>query len=709
MTAVLSATDALRKDRHLSLDDSQFDYSSATTDWRAKYNEVRSSSPPFHLLGAHSQVAQVVDMLAETRNELEEFQSASRELEAEMEADLARSEKLEQELRGKVANSEKERDEWKGKYMTLQTTHNTTTTSLQRELDRLRQEYQTIKIKLRDLELGNDDLERNERVASSSLADMEAKYAKALEEKILLEHELLEKASLEEEMQRIKDELRDSQDEVTILREQLASANATVSKSLLAEKPQTKSSSSSQQFPHISIPSDDDLLNTKPPGDLQLSDLSPVPEFMPSVTTPKANATTKASGQSLLLQRAGFNPGKSTNLPSPISTMARSTTLPTLSSPRTPTTRTPAASTRTVSTSSTSTSTTAKNKGVQMVSEMRARVRVLEQKIHTRVPRLRMASITGRANATVSPVSALGSSSSSSSASLATTAKTSLDSIRRSVDSRRSNESESKKDKAKDNGDSSGWVLIMEDSPSPQKNKERERQKDKRRLSSPSAPSAYRSGSSNPNITAPSPTFGKSTSFAPSTMNTGIRRPASRLSGASLSTATTGSSLPTPTSRPATPTFLPLPTSSLYANASGIGLKRSTGPGGANPYSGGQKRTSLGTGVNLPTSESFRDKTTTISPLHRPGSSTPSSTASSKYDEMRSLPQLPSQMSHHTNVTIRPTKLPSSGNAALSKSRIGRPGGAGPRRSGGGGTDSGFSSGDALDIKDLRSKSSYGS
>jgi NUDE protein, C-terminal conserved region. len=56
--------------------------------------------------------------------------------------------------------------------------------------------------------MGNDDLERNERAVSSSLADAEAKYSKALEEKILLEHELLDKANLEEECQRLRDELR---------------------------------------------------------------------------------------------------------------------------------------------------------------------------------------------------------------------------------------------------------------------------------------------------------------------------------------------------------------------------------------------------------------------------------------------------------------------------------------------------------------------
>jgi hypothetical protein len=75
-------------------------------------------------------------------------------------------------------------------------------------LDRLRQEHQQVKIHLRELEMGNDDLERNERAVSSSLADMENKYSRALEEKILLEHELLEKANLEEETQRLKDELR---------------------------------------------------------------------------------------------------------------------------------------------------------------------------------------------------------------------------------------------------------------------------------------------------------------------------------------------------------------------------------------------------------------------------------------------------------------------------------------------------------------------
>lgn len=84
------------------------------------------------------------------------------------------------------------------------------TARLQRELDTLRQDHQKLKVQLRELEMGNDDLERNERAVTSSLADVEAKYSLALEEKILLEHELLDKANLEEECQRLKDELRGS-------------------------------------------------------------------------------------------------------------------------------------------------------------------------------------------------------------------------------------------------------------------------------------------------------------------------------------------------------------------------------------------------------------------------------------------------------------------------------------------------------------------
>jgi hypothetical protein len=45
-------------------------------------------------------------------------------------------------------------------------------------------------------------------VAVSSLLDLESKYNRAIEEKTLLEQEIVQKVEVEEEAQRLKDELR---------------------------------------------------------------------------------------------------------------------------------------------------------------------------------------------------------------------------------------------------------------------------------------------------------------------------------------------------------------------------------------------------------------------------------------------------------------------------------------------------------------------
>ncbi|KAJ7631093.1 hypothetical protein FB45DRAFT_917483 [Roridomyces roridus] len=577
MTAVLSPLRGL-------MDDNQLSYSSAN-DWREKYNEV-------------------ADMLTETRAELDEFHVASRELEAELEA----------ELKGPRNRNRSSRSRSSSKFMSLQTNHNTTTTTLQRELDRLRQEHQQTKVQLRELEMGNDDLERNERAVSSSLADIESKYSRALEEKILLEHELLDKANLEEESQRLKDELRDANVEISILKDQLAAQSATDNASIAP----------SSHFPQLTTQqSEDDLLNTAPPPDLQLEDLTPSSDSLPSVdTTPRGKA------QSALVNRSGAGPFKSNiATPSGSSGIARSTTIPHYGmSPRSPH-RPPAA--RNVSTMSTSTtsSTTSRSKGVQMVSEMRARVRNLEQKIHTRVPRLRMGSLTGKPNANGLAASTM------------------------------TNGSNSVKPPAK--GDSAGWVLIMEDSPSPPKAKPGER----RRASSPLGMIAFKPAASTSAATPPAPP--KPNPLNQSTYPaSGLRRPQSRLSGGSTTTSIPSSA--SSSSRPETPTFLPIPTGGLYAHSStagASGLKRSTVPSAPNPYS---KRSSLGTSTGKPPPPEPRERPTTMPPLPR------------NSGVGKVLPQLPAS---HANVTVRaPRSLPVS---VLSQSRIGRPNSTGGRKSAG--------------------------
>ncbi|KAG1845199.1 hypothetical protein F4604DRAFT_1937111 [Suillus subluteus] len=170
-----------------------------------------------------------------------------------------RTEKAQQDLKVKVAKTEL--DEWK-------TTYNTTTTSLQRELDTLKQESQKLKVGLHGLELGNDDLERNERVVASSLADIEARYSKT---------------NLKEELQCVKDELRDSSVEISILKDQLTAA-CSRAPSILTET--SSSTTISSLFPPLSTASsDDNLLSTPPPPpDLEPSDHSSNEKF--SIPTP---------------------------------------------------------------------------------------------------------------------------------------------------------------------------------------------------------------------------------------------------------------------------------------------------------------------------------------------------------------------------------------------------------------------------------------
>ncbi|KZT75180.1 hypothetical protein DAEQUDRAFT_720403 [Daedalea quercina L-15889] len=610
-----------------SLDDNAFNFSSST-DWKAKYMEV-------------------ADMLAETRTELDDFHASSKELEEELERELERTEKAQQDLKVKVARAEHERDEWKSKFMSLQTTHNTTTTSLQRELDTLRAEHQKIKVQLRELEMGNDDLERNERAISSSLADVESKYSRALEEKILLEHELLDKANVEEECQRLKDELRDANEEINIMKDQLATVQLRPHTTT-----DTESSARSVTSTAPSSVSDDNLLSVETPADLCLADLSPDSESpiketqTPKLTTPRPirSPTIHGVAPSPLLYKSNLRVSRLATPPTSSSpSLARSSTVPSLSTPsrlapRTPISR-PTVNRNVSSLSSTSTSsgvpgTASRSKGVQMVSEMRARVKVLEQKIHTRVPRLRMGSTTSRTVAMPPPPPPkAGPSSVSVSPAPSTSSTRSASNDERVTQSklrRPSFDSEGDR-KRTSGGDSSGWVLIMDDTPSPAKDKDKERWRTSD--SSPAAPSSFRPLPATPHD-SPSPTSipRAPSSLSHSTMPSGIRRPQSRVSEGRSSVSTnattsTASSIPTPSSRPTTPTYLPLPT----YGGSGHGLKLSTGPG-SGAYQ--LKRSSLG------------------APL--------------KSSPMAS-PPLP-----HANVTVRPMAKSTIANS-MSQSRIGKP------------------------------------
>jgi nuclear distribution protein NudE len=303
-----------------------------------------------------------------------------------------------------------------------------------------------------------------------------------------------------------------------------------------------------------------------------------------------------------------------------------------------------------------------------MVSEMRAKVKNLEQKIHTRVPRLRMGSMSRpNPSLTTSNTKSSGLSSAGSSQSI----KSPTDERSRSslLGRRATDNDENKRTPA----NSSGWVLIMEDSPSPTKPKDR----DYRRASSPPSAAGFHAYAS---LGDPHQLDSLGTPDVPSksVQSSSLRRPQSRLSTStegrsSVSTTATVSSIPTPVSRPATPTFIPLPSSGLYAHpstAGTTGLKRPSGPGFGGAYF---KRSSLGsTTGDSPTSGSVSDSGISHRALSTSTSyATPSSTSSSRKDSLvgKSLPQIP-----HSNVTVRShSKLPAPTGPPLSQSRIGRP------------------------------------
>ncbi|KAH9825274.1 hypothetical protein DFH28DRAFT_21176 [Melampsora americana] len=166
--------------------------------------------------------------LDDTRTALEEFQTSSKELEAELEKDLATTEKQLNELRGREENLTHEVDQWKTKYQTALRDHTKTMTHMQAELDSLRKSNEEYRTRLRDMELDNDELEGKERMVTSSLQDVESKYGKAIERITLLEDELIEHTRLEEECQRLRDDLRDLTEEMGVMRDQLATSPATV-------------------------------------------------------------------------------------------------------------------------------------------------------------------------------------------------------------------------------------------------------------------------------------------------------------------------------------------------------------------------------------------------------------------------------------------------------------------------------------------------
>ncbi|KAF2790754.1 hypothetical protein K505DRAFT_377311 [Melanomma pulvis-pyrius CBS 109.77] len=164
--------------------------------------------------------------------ELQEFQTSSKELEAELEKDVEESEKRERRLQEKLERLGFEVEEWKTKYKQSKTEATSAQNLLQKEITKLRDSERTLQLKLRDIEVQNDDFERHTRHQNSSLEDLESKYNVAIERTVMLDEEIKigenEREGLRIEAQRLRDEFSDLRIEAEIQQEKLRLAEQAI-------------------------------------------------------------------------------------------------------------------------------------------------------------------------------------------------------------------------------------------------------------------------------------------------------------------------------------------------------------------------------------------------------------------------------------------------------------------------------------------------
>ncbi|KAJ8254108.1 hypothetical protein COCON_G00207200 [Conger conger] len=152
----------------------------------------------------------------EARDELQEFQEGSRELEAELEAQLGQAESRIRDLQAENHRLKSEVDTLREKLEQQYAQSYKQISVLEDDLGQTRGIKEQLYRYVRELEQANDDLERAKRATIVSLEDFEARLNQAIERNAFLESELDEKESLLVSVQRLKDEARDLRQELAV-------------------------------------------------------------------------------------------------------------------------------------------------------------------------------------------------------------------------------------------------------------------------------------------------------------------------------------------------------------------------------------------------------------------------------------------------------------------------------------------------------------
>ncbi|RKF60970.1 Nuclear distribution protein nudE-like protein 1 [Erysiphe neolycopersici] len=251
--------------------------------------EVISSSP---VPAPEGSLAYYKSQYEQLEHDLAEFQASSHQLEVELEKDVEAAEKRERNLKEKVENLGFEVDEWKAKYKQSKLEASAAQSTLQKEITTLRDANRSLQLKLRDIEVENDDFERQARNTSSSLEDLESKYNVAIERVVLMEEEIKvgeqERENLRIENQRLRDELSDVKIEAEVMQDKFRKLQS----SLTATTTTTNTLSDDSFSPDKSISSP---LITTPPETKLINFIKPGNETPPSPPISETSGPMKAS------------------------------------------------------------------------------------------------------------------------------------------------------------------------------------------------------------------------------------------------------------------------------------------------------------------------------------------------------------------------------------------------------------------------------
>lgn len=215
------------------------------------------------------------------------------------------------------------------KYKQSKTEASSAQNTLQKEITTLRDANRTLTLKLRDIEVSNDDFEIQARNTFSSLENLESKYNVSIERTVMLEEEIKsgeqEREGLRIEMQRLREEHGDLKIEAEILQDKLrkrqlpsistglmpdaavydGSPRSTASSPMITTPPGTKSIStadtSSEAATPPSPPMSDASANARPVATTPINPLKT--RRLPSVASATPKAATSSRIPSATLRR----------------------------------------------------------------------------------------------------------------------------------------------------------------------------------------------------------------------------------------------------------------------------------------------------------------------------------------------------------------------------------------------------------------------